>query len=372
MRKYISILLGLILLAGAVMISKKIIANKKKPKPTFAKIAKTVFISEVNNTEIPVIIKANGNLTAQHKMQLFTEVQGILKSNIKEFKAGTSYKKGETILTINSEEFLANIQSQKSNFNNSIIAVMPDIQLDYPNEYQKWKKYLKDLDISKKLPELPGFNSDKEKYFIAGKGINTTYYAIKNLEVKLEKYNIRAPYDGIVTEALVTHGTLVRIGQQIGEFINTSAYEMEVAINAEFADLLKIGNSVQLQNTEQTKEYIGTVIRINGKVDAISQTVKAYIKVAHKDLKEGLFLEANLNAKTISNATEISRKLLINGKQLFVVNDTILELIDVTPVYFSANKVIVKGIKNGTKLLSKPVPSAYDGMLVKVYENKKK
>lgn len=371
MRKYLSILFGVILLAVAVMISKKIIDNKKKPKPTFAKIVKTVFVSNVQNTTIPVVITANGNLIAQHKMQLFAEVQGVLKATSKEFKAGTSYANGETILDINDEEFLANIQSQKSNFNNSIIAIMPDIRLDYPNEYQKWQQYLKSLDIHKQLPELPSFNSDKEKYFVAGKGINANYFSIKNLEVKLKKHKLTAPYNGIVTEALVTPGTLVRVGQQLGEFINTSSYEMEVAINAEFADLLKIGNNVTLHNTERTKEYIGTVIRINGKVDAISQTIKAYIKVAHKDLKEGLFLEADLSAKTIDNATEISRKLLVNGKQIFTVKDSVLKLIDINPIYLSAEKAIVKGIKNGTRILSKPIPSAYDGMLVKIFENKK-
>ena len=371
MRKYISIALGIILLIGAVMISQKMIANKKKPKPTFAKIIKTVFVIKAQNAEIPVVITANGNLTAQHKIQLFAEVQGILKSNIKEFKAGTSYKKGETILDINSEEFLANIQSQKSNFNNSIISMMPDIRLDYPNEYPKWQKYLKGLDVSKQLLKLPAFNSDKEKYFIAGRGINTAYYVIKNLEVKLGKYNLTAPYNGIVTEALVTPGTLVRVGQQLGEFINTSAYEMEVSINAEFADLLKKGNTVKLYNSDRTKEYNGVIIRINGKADAISQTVKTYIKVAHKELKEGLFLEAELNAKTITNAIEISRKLLINNNQIFVVNDTILKLIDINPVYFSADKVIISGVKNGTQIVSKLIPSAYDGMLVKIFENKK-
>jgi len=370
MRKILSILLGLAFLAGAVLISKKFIANKKKPKPTFKKIVKTVFTSNAVNKDVPIIITASGNLNAKHKMQLFAEVQGVLKTATKEFKSGTTYRKGERIIRINSDEFFANMQSQKSNFNNSIISVMPDIRLDYPNEFQKWDNYLKSLDVNKTTPQLPNINSDKEKYFISGRGINTAYYNIKNLEVKLRKYSLFAPYSGIVTEALVTPGTLVRAGQKLGEFINTSVYEMEVSINATFADLLKKGSTVQLHNTERTKEYTGKVIRINGQVDSKSQTIKAYIQVAHKDLKEGMFLEADLKAKSIPNAIEISRKLLVNDKQIFTVkNDTLLNLIDIQPVYFSAEKIIVKGIKNGTKLLSKTVPGAYQGMAVKIYQS---
>ncbi len=247
---------------------------------------------------------------------------------------------------------------------------MPDIRLDYPDEYQKWEAYLNSFDINKTIPELPTLNSDKEKFFISGRGINSAYYNVKNLEVKLGKYNLRAPYNGILTEALVTPGTLVRAGQKLGEFIDPSVYEMEVSVNAEFADLLKKGNTVRLHNHEKTKEYTGKVIRINGKVDATSQTIKAYIQVANSDLREGTYLEANLSARSEKNAIEISRKLLVDNRQLFVVRDSILDLVDVEPVYFSAESAVIKGVENGTLMLSKPTPGAYQGMQVKIFEDK--
>ena len=371
MRKIVSIALGVLLLVGAVFIAKYLINNKTKPSPKFDKIIKTVFVETVENKDIPIVITTSGNLTAKHKIDLFAEVQGILKPSSKDFKAGTNYNKGEYIIRINSDEFYANLQSQKSNFYNSITAIMPDIRLDYPNEFQKWQAYLNSFDINKTTPKLPEINSDKEKYFISGRGINTAYYNVKNLEVKLGKYNLRAPYKGVLTEALVTPGSLVRVGQKLGEFIDPSVYEMEVSVNAEFADLLKKGNNVKLHNLEKTKEYIGKVIRINGKVDTASQTIKAYIQVAHKDLREGTYLEAILTARSESNAIEVSRKLLINNKQLYVVKDSILDLVDVKPVYFSAESAVIKGIENGTLILSKPTPGAYQGMQVKIYDKYK-
>ena len=370
MRKILSIALGLALLAGAIFISKKFIDNKNKPKPKFDKIIKKVFVDTVKNKDIPIIITASGILNAKHKIEIFSEVQGVLKPSSKEFKAGTSYKKGETILRISSDEFYANLQSQKSNFHNSVTAILPDIRLDYPDEYQKWQNYLNSFDIHKKTPELPAFSTDQEKYFISGRGINTAYYNVKNLEVKFGKYSLRAPYNGILTEALVTSGTLVRVGQKLGEFINPSVYEIEVSVNAGFAGLLKKGNSVTLYNLEKTKDYKGKIIRINGKVDVSSQTIKAYVQVSHIDLKEGMYLEANLKAKSEKNAIEVSRKLLIDNKQLFVVRDSVLDLIDVNPVYFSAENAVINGVENGTLLLSKPVPGAYDGMHVKIFQEK--
>lgn len=370
MRKILSIVFGVLLLVGAVLISKYFIDTKNKPKPKFEKIVKTVFVNKVENKEIPIVITASGNLNAKYKIQIFAEVQGVLKHSSKEFKAGTTYRKGELVLSINSDEFYANLQSQKSNFYNSITAIMPDIRFDYPEEFQKWQNYLSSFDMNKITPKLPKVTSEKEKYFISGRGINTAYYNVKNLEVKLGKYNLRAPYKGVVTEALVTSGTLVRVGQKLGEFIDPSVYEMEVSVNAEFANLLIKGNVVKLHNLKKTKEYEGKVIRINGRVDVASQTIKAFIQVAHEDLKEGMYLEAYLNARSEENAIEISRKFLIDNSQLFVVRDSVLELIEVNPVYFSAENVVLKGLEDGTLLLSKTVPGAYDGMKVKINQDK--
>ena len=52
---------------------------------------------------------------------------------------------------------------------------------------------------------------------------------------------ISAPFSGILTEALVTEGTLIRNGQKLGEFIDPSDYEMEVNISKSYANLLKVG-----------------------------------------------------------------------------------------------------------------------------------
>jgi multidrug efflux pump subunit AcrA (membrane-fusion protein) len=370
MRKIISIIFGILLLGGAILLSKYFIDNRNKPKPKFEKIVKTVFVDKVLNKEIPIVITTSGNLNAKNKIELFAEVQGVLNPSSKEFKAGTYYAKGESILHINSEEFFANLQSQKSSFYNNITTIMPDIRMDYPEEYEKWQNYLQGFDIDKSTPGLPSFNSEQEKYFISGRGINTAYYNVKNLEAKFRKYKILAPYSGVLTEALVTPGSLVRIGQKLGEFIDPSVYEMEVSVNAEFANLLKKGNIVRLHNLDRTREYEGRVIRINGRVDVTSQTIKAYIQVSHEDLKEGMYLEADLNARSESNAIQISRKLLIDNKQIFVVRDTVLEIMDVNPVYFSAETVVLKGIEDGTLLLSKSLPGAYDGMKVKIYQDK--
>lgn len=371
MRKIILGILGILLIAGAIFLGKYFIEKNQRPKPKFKKTIKTVFVEDVKNREVPIILTTNGNLVAKRKIDIYSEVQGVLKTSYKAFKPGTKYLKGETLLSINSDEFRASLQSQKSNLFNLLTSILPDIRLDYNSEFLKWEQYLKSFNLNKSVPKLPKFSSDKEKYFISGRGILTAYYNVKNLEVRLLKYQIKAPFSGVLTEALVTSGTLVRAGQKIGEFIDTSVYELEVSINAEFADLLKVGKAVSLTNLSKTKNYTGKVARVNGKIDQVSQTITAYIEVAHPDLKEGMFLEANLNAKSEQNAIEISRKLLVDNKFVYTVeNDSILALKEINPVYFGADIVVIKGLKNNAKVLTQPLPGAFDGMIVKIGNKK--
>jgi len=367
MRKIIFTVLGILLIIISIFLSKVIIESKKTFKPKSEKVVKTVFTEVVENSTIPIIVQANGNLMAKQRVELYAEVQGIFKKGSKLFKEGQAYRQGETIINIDADEYAASVQSAKSNLFNQLTAVMPDLRLDYPDIYAKWQGYLTNFDMSKSTPALPEMTSEKEKFFISGRGILTSYYNVKNLEQRLSKYRIAAPFSGVLTEALVTEGTLVRSGQKLGEFINPEIYELEVAISKRYTDLLKVGESVALTNLDDNSKYKGKVTRINGSIDQATQTVKAYIEVVNKNLREGMYLEANLDAKKEENAIEVDRSLLLEGNRIFVVRDSVLDIIKVNPVYFSDKRVVLKDVPNGVTIMSKPLSGAYTGMAVKIY-----
>ncbi|MDY2586942.1 efflux RND transporter periplasmic adaptor subunit [Winogradskyella aquimaris] len=364
-RKVILSALGLALIIGALFLAKHLIDSKNKPKPVVPKVVKTVLVDTVKNTTIPVVISANGNLMAKERVELYSEVQGIFRSGSKLFKAGQKYNSGETLIRLDASEYYASVQSAKSNLYNSIAAIMPDLRLDFPEVYPKWQAYLNNFDLKNNTPELPEMSGEKENYFITGRGIISAYYNVKNLEQRLAKYRIAAPFTGILTEALVTEGTLVRSGQKLGEFINPSVYEMQVAVSKSYADVIKEGAKVELSNLEKTKNYQGVVARVNGSIDPTTQTITAFVDVKHEDLKEGMYLEANLNAENVDDAIEIDRNLLLDSQEIYVVKDSLLDVIPVKPAHFSDRTVVLKDIPNGTVILRKPVPGAYAGMQVK-------
>jgi multidrug efflux pump subunit AcrA (membrane-fusion protein) len=365
MRKLILAILGVLFISGAIYGAKMIINSKSKTRKAPSKVIKTVFVDTVKNTSIPIIIPANGNLVAKRRVEIYSEVQGIFKPGSKLFKPGEKYQKNEAFISINDTEYYANVQLAKSNLYNSIAAVLADLRLDFPEVFLKWEAYLKSYDLNKPTPKLPKMVSEKENYFITGRSIVSNYYTVKNLEQRLSKYTISAPFEGILTEALVTEGTLIRSNQKLGEFIDPSIYEMEVSLSKTFASLLEVGETVELNNLERTRKYSGIVSRVNGSINSATQTIDVYIEIKNSNLKEGMYLEANLNAKKEKNAIEINRGLLLDENKIFIVRDSVLDMIDVRPVYFSDTKVVLKEIPDGTIILSSPFPGAFVGMMVK-------
>jgi multidrug efflux pump subunit AcrA (membrane-fusion protein) len=374
MRKIIqtiaSVVLAILFVAGGVVLAKKLAGSKPAlPKSTQGGAA-TVYTKVVENGSVPIKVNATGQLLALNRVDLFSEVQGVMLPDQGRFKAGNRFSKGTPLLAINAEDFRANLVSQRSNLLNLITSSLADLRLDFPNSFEKWNDYAKALDINKTLAPLPEPSSDQEKLFISGRQILSNYYSIKNAEIILNKYNLSAPFDGVLTEAMVTPGTVIRPGQKLGSFIDPTVFELEAPVNATMIEHLKVGQSVSLQATDKSgRSWTGKIVRINSLLNPATQTMNAYIQVSGKGLEEGMFLEAVVAAKEVDDAFELPREVLFDEDQVYTTDGKQLVKSTTEPVYFTEKTVIVRGLQDGTKVLVKMPPSAYAGMEVIISED---
>lgn len=364
MRKILLVILGLILLGGASYIAYYLVNAPKEADKASKNVYKPIAVDSIKNKDIPIVVKTNGVAEALKKFELFSEVQGVFEYSSKDFRAGQFYKKGQILLRINNEEFRASVISAKSDFFNLLVALMPDIKIDYPQEFERWQSYVEEYDVQKPLAEIPE-PSKQLKYFITGRGILSSYFNIKNLETRLNKFTIRAPFDGVLTEAAINLGTLIRPGQRLGEFISPSVYEIQIALQKSMNPYMSTGDSVQLKSLEGNFSALGQIIRINNQIDAETQTIQVFVQTKDDNVKEGLYLQAEIQGQTILNAYSINRSLLNNANQVFVVNDSVLAYKTVNPVYYTEDKAVIKGLKDGEVIMTSNLSSAYPGMLVK-------
>ncbi len=370
-RKIIIVAISILVLAGSYLISGALKDSKKDPPKKKGIKTTTVFTHIIKNGVVPVEVTATGSLLAKNRIELYSEVQGVMTSPAGSFKAGTSYNAGATLVNIDSDVYRAGLMSQKSSLQNLVTGALADIRLDYPQSFDKWNSFLSKIDINKPLPALPEAASDKEKMFLTGRNVYSTYYTVRNMELTLAKYMITAPFSGVLVEALVTPGSLIRPGQKLGTFIQPTVYELETPVNSSMIGYLEVGQTVELFSTsDDNQKWEGKIARINNLINAATQTTNIYIEVKGDDLKEGMFLKTHIMATKMENAVELERSVLFDTDKVFVVEDSVLVQKQIEPLYYNDKTVVVRGLADGEEALAKLPTGAYSGMKVKIYQDK--
>jgi RND family efflux transporter MFP subunit len=204
--------------------------------------------------------------------------------------------------------------------------------------------------------------AENVRLFISGRGIISSFYTLQNLEKNLTFYNIKAPFDGVLVAANVTEGSLIRPGQELGDFIAPDHYELKVALPKSYVEKIAIGAAVELKSIDTQKVYVGTVARINAKVNTQTQSVEVYIRVSDSELKEGVYLEALIGALQFENVFAIDRGLLNGDKQLYLIDNNQLILKQVEVVHFTETNAVIRGLSDGQKVVAQPIIGAYQGM----------
>lgn len=359
-----SIVLGLLLIGASVVISKKFIASKQPPARTENNALRQVQQIEVKNGSIRLQISIQGRLQALERIELFAEVQGVMREGTTPFRSGNRFASGSVLMMLDPAEARAALVAQRSQFINSLSQVLPDIQLDYPAEADAWKKYLRSLNAESSMPAPPEAQSETFRLFLTARGIPSAWYNLQSAEVRFNKYRLTAPFNGILTDALVSAGSLVRPGQALGTFINDEIFELEAAVAPEELDFLEVGMSCTFHSTDLAGEWIGTLKRINQKVDAGTQTVRIYFEVRGAELKEGIYLSGELPSTAIDRAFAIPRRLLVQDRYLFSIQGDRLQRIAPRIAGFTEESAVITDLPDGTLLLADQLPGAHDGMQV--------
>jgi membrane fusion protein (multidrug efflux system) len=362
-RKWILFSLGFVVIALSFQLSKKIASSNPPPRRQAEQAAKNVYTLAIKNGSYRVQIPSNGLLEAYKRIKITSRVQGLMETIRPLFKSGQAYSKNQVLVQIASSEFTSNVIAQRASLYNLITSVMPDLQLDFPQAYEIWKTYLTEFDVEKATPSLPEM-TEEVRLFISGRGIISSFYALQNLEKSLTFYTIRAPFDGVLVAANVTEGSLIRPGQELGDFIAPDHYELKVALPKSYVDKIEAGAVVDLKSIDTQKEYQGTVSRINAKVNSETQTVEVFIRVNSKELKEGVYMEALIGALDFTDVVALDRGLLNGNQELFIVEDGKLILKKVEVAHFTDSNAVVRGLEDGTVVVAQPIIGAYQGMEV--------
>lgn len=365
-RRKWSVFLGLLVFAVSIAISWYLITfEKKEPDQPDDGDTAEVSIIEYQPRTVYSKIQFTGRVIPKDQFELLAEVTGIFKRTDKPFKTGTTFQEGEPIIKINSEEQTQQLQASRYEFLALIYSILPDINIDYPEAYDKWSRYTEAFDATQSLEELPEINDRQLRLFLNSQGVFSRYANIREQEERLSKFTLRAPYDGVVTQSNINPGALVQPGQSLGEFTRLDPIEVETSIPASKARYVSEGDKVTIEADQlENKTFDARVIRKNALINTGSQSVKIFLEISAPELQLGSYLSGYITGQSFDDAFMVHNDILVRDDEIFTVDGDISRLTTIEPLAQAGDSLIIRGLDPGTKIIDEFRDAAFDGTKV--------
>ncbi len=370
-KRQIIIVLGLAGILGfSFFVMEFLIAQREElPRQTPEIGDRWVETETVSYNDVASTIIGKGRVVSTAQVDVIAEAAGKIEEGSVPLKKGQSFYKGDTLLTIYKDEAELALKAQKSKFLNGVANLLPDIRIDFPQQYDEFFSFFNAIDLEEDFPELPEIKSEQMKIFLASRNVLNDYYSIKRAEKQLSRHTITAPFNGAFAQVQLQVGAFAGIGGRIGSIIRTDELEVEVPVFTSEAKFIKRGNSVKLVSDERGLEWNGTVARVSDFVDITTQQRSIFVKVPlsrQAPLYAGEYLWATFNGMVIQDAMEIPRTAVDNSNEVFVVNDGRLKKYEVEIIKVNEQTVIFRGLPKGADVVVQKLINVAENSPVKI------
>ncbi|MUP39795.1 efflux RND transporter periplasmic adaptor subunit [Labilibaculum euxinus] len=369
-RKITIVLLVIATLAISFVAMKGLSSLKESPKKNLdKKKLPFVKVEAVKYNEISSPIVEKGRLASNLEVNLSSEVAGRIVGTGVPLKVGQKFKKGQLLIRIYEEDAKMDLRALKSRFLNKLAENLPDIKVDYADNFEAWMNFFNAINLEESIPELPKVKSDQEKVFMASRNILGDYYAIKSAEVKLDKRKIYAPFDGSYAEVNTQIGSVAGMGTKLAGIIESNNLELQVPIESKEISWLSLNEKVDILDSDGEVVFTGKLVRKSDFVDEGTQSISVFVKLEKtngNELYQGQFLTARFNGKKIANAMEIPRNAVFSSNKVFVVEGGILKEKEIKVIKRNENTLVFNGLKEGEILVVEPPVKATENMQVQI------
>lgn len=352
-RNQIIILSLFLIVTGLIYVG--LMANKPEAIDEKTKTSKVVYvpIRSVKNEIRTSEITSYGQISPIIEIDIAFEVQGRLQKGSITMKPGIRFSAGQVLYSVDVEETKQTLNARKIQFANLLIGAMPDIELDYPSQTNKWIDFLNQIQTNKSLPELPAINSGKERMFLTSRSILSEYYNIKSLEERYKKYTYTAPWSGTVVEVVSEPGSIINPGVKIARIAKTGDFEVKVPITLSQIEMYKSKGTAIFTNSKGEKVGTGTILRISDVINQSTQSVDVFYSIKPSGnvmIYNGMFLNASISQKVTFESMAIPR-MAVKDNKINVLQDGKLISREIEIMNTKPDTVFVTGLKNGESVV---------------------
>ena len=336
----------------------------------------------LKRSDYRVILQSQGIVQPHNQTALTPRVSGRVIDISPNFESGSFFKMGDTLLELDSSDFIAAQSSAEARLARAEAALA--------QEEARAKQALLDwqdlgytsppTDLVLRKPQLKEANAD----------VKAAKADLSDATRELERTKVLAPYAGRVKERLVGLGQSIGPGTTIGEIFSTAFAEVRLSLSARELTHVKLPNNpddppvpVKLADAlteESAQSWDGFIVRTEGTLDEKSRKLFVIARVddpfgLHKKidapLRIGQPVRATLDGSLIKQVFVIPRKTLRRPNEILLINpeDSTLLRQKIVPIWSDEeNLVVTDDLKEGWYLVTNRLAAAPNGAKVKIIE----
>ncbi|NRB69076.1 MAG: efflux RND transporter periplasmic adaptor subunit [Vibrio sp.] len=283
----------------------------------------TVTVSTVHSSDHKVLITSHGELIPVEVTQLSAQVSGEVIDWHPNFVAGGVVKRGETLFTIESDNYQAAVLQAEADLASARAALIEE-----KAKAEVAKRQAKNLP-AKQVTDL---YLRKPQVLSAMAQVKSAQAALKRANRDLENCKIVAPYDALVVARDIGVGQYISAGAHVATLNNIEAAEIHIPIagfDSAFLPQQYAGlsaNVIQRGIVDIQRE--GVIKRDLGVVDSTTRMINMVVGIDDpyaidtdaSPLQFGSYVEVQFIGKELKHIYRLPQEL-VNNRQVWVVNE---------------------------------------------------
>jgi len=294
---------GLIVLLLIVSPKLSIFSGQDAPSASSAStmdLRLPVSVRVVRPERVEEKIRSTGTVLANEEVALRSEIAGIIRQI--HFKEGGRVRKGDLLVKIDDAELRAQLRKLESQER-----LAKDIEARRRTLYES--KLISAEEYDRAQIELASITAD-----------------IALTRARIEKTEIRAPFDGVIGLRYVSEGSYVTSTTHIATLQNLSSVKIDFSIPERYVNQVRTGQKIQFRVTGMEGISSGEIYAVEPKIDPTTRTVLLRALSANNDgtLLPGAFAEIEVILRQTDDALMVPTEALVpqlNSQIVFCIQD---------------------------------------------------
>lgn len=379
----LTFVLPLVVIMGAVGGVVAMSAFSPEPEETEDPIkALPVLTTSARSDSVTLSVTTQGEVQARTEIRLVSQVGGRITYMSPNFIEGGRFSKGELLARVDPTEYRLRVTQNRASVSQAETVLARE-----RSESELARMDWEDLGDGSAASPL---TLREPQMAEAAASLESAKARLAEAELQLARTEIRAPFDGRVTERMVDAGEFVGMNSQLGQVYATEIMDVRLPLTQnelrqtglylgyESGGDREIPVTLSADIAGNRVEWSGVIARTDSRFDSQSRVLHAYAEVrgafegesATAPLAPGLFVQADLAGKTLDNVVVIPRNALRGQDKVYVAQaDGTLAIRTVEVLSSDRTRVVLRGgITPGTSVVTSPIRGAADGMPIEVVE----